>query len=478
MTLLHLKENIADRYFVRGARVAVALSGGADSVFLLHLLSRKAKEIGFELYALHVNHMIRGEEADRDENFCREVCKGLGVGFFCERRNVPLEAEKSGKTLEEAARDARYSSFEKIMRRESIPVIATAHNADDLAENILIRLLRGTSLDGICGIPEERDLAYGRVVRPILSVSKREILKYCEDNKIPYVTDSTNLCDDYTRNKIRHGIIPMLSEITPAFLEIMGRNAELFLRDSEFLTREADRLLSESVTDGVLALDALRDTPPAILSRIVNRFCIVHGARPEREHVERLTRAISDRTDTSLSLPGGVRAVILGDTLRILPDIREKRTVKDYRFALALGENYFEMPECGLSVKAVLRAVDGDDELIFGEEKYSLRQSLIYNLATHKLLKFDTINDGLFLRNRRSGDTIDFGTFRKPIKKLMNEKKIPADIRDVLPCLEKGGEIVYVPFAAEAKKCHVGAEDEKQGLYILELYFKFNMTEE
>lgn len=477
--LVYLDKDIADSYFTEGKRIAVALSGGADSVFLLDLLCKAAKEKKFSLYAIHINHMIRGKEADRDENFCRELCKKLGVRFLCERRNVLSEAEISGKTLEEAARDARYSSFEKLMESEEIPVIATAHNADDLAENILIRLIRGTSLEGICGIPSERELGYGKVVRPILSVSKKEITEYCSKNGLQYVTDSTNLCDDYTRNKIRNRIIPMIEEINPAFLSVSARNAELFSRDSDLIEGEAERLYRESLSDRGVIISNVRKKHKALLSRVINKHCIICGARPEQKHIEALVSAIESGVDTSLSLPGKKRATLDGDVFYVKNDTRIKDAAPSYRFKLSEGENHFEIPESGVYVTAVLRKIEGGEELIFAEEKYSLKPSIIYNLSTHRVLNFDTINGELFLRNRVGGDRIDFGTFKKSLKKLMSEKGIPQNIRDILPCLEADGEIIYVPFAAEALRCNPHSGNGKgQKLYSLELRLNFILTED
>jgi len=472
----YIDADIANRYFSGGGKVALALSGGADSVFLLHLLYGLACEGRISLYAIHVNHMIRGEEADRDEIFCREMCKSLGVGFFCERKNVPLEAKKSGKTLEEAARDARYSCFEAVMRREDIPVIATAHNANDLAENILIRLIRGTSLDGICGIPRERTFAFGRVVRPVLSVTKKEICDWCEEHGIRFVTDSTNLCDAYTRNRIRNRIIPVMEELNPSFLSVSGRNAALFYEDSEYLKGEADKIYGTRVTGGVLSLEGLSELHTAILSRVISRYCTERGARPEREHVERLVNAIRVGENTSLSLPGKRRALIGEGALSVIHDSRGEEKLPRYSFRIFEGENHFEIPECGLYVTASLRKAEDFSKLIFDEEKYSLKQSLIYNLSTHKVLNFDTIKGELFLRSRREGDIIDFGSFCKSVKKLMNEKKIPSNLRDALPLLCEGEDVIYVPFAAEARRCHPDAE--KQNLYIIDLNIKFNLTEE
>lgn len=475
----YLDSDISDRYFTAGRKVAVALSGGADSVFLLNALHEAAKQKGFELIAIHVNHMIRGTEADRDENFCREMCKHLGVEFFCVRRNVPAEAKKSGKTLEEAARDARYSSFEKIMREENSCVIATAHNANDLCENILIRMTRGTSLEGVCGIPRERELAFGTVVRPILSVSKKEITDYCRENGIEFVTDSTNLCDDYTRNKIRNRIIPMIEEINPAFLSVSARNAGIFSRDSDFIEGEADRLYETCVSDGRIELSALREKHDALVSRVVNRYCISLGAKPEQKHIDLLVDTLKKGENTSLSLPGQKRAVIENDTLFIIHDIRTECDAVSYEFELEIGENHFSIPESGVCVTADLREFEDGGELIFDEEKYSLQPSIIYNLSTQRVLNFDTIKGKLFLRSRRAGDRIDFGDFKKSVKKLMNEKGIPKNIRDLIPCLADEEEIIYVPFAAEAKKYNPRyASGGRKKLYLLKLDMNFILTED
>ena len=162
-----------------GTPVLTGLSGGADSVALTHLLARCAARDGFPLTALHVHHGIRGAEADRDAAFCAAFAKALGVELITVRVDVPALAEASGDGLETAARDARYRVFEAVMRERGIPLLATAHHADDNAETVLFRLCRGTGLRGLCGIPACRQLGDGWVTRPLLPFTKEELLSYC-----------------------------------------------------------------------------------------------------------------------------------------------------------------------------------------------------------------------------------------------------------------------------------------------------------
>ena len=158
--------------------ILVGLSGGADSSALLHMLSVYRKQSGAKIYAAHVNHGIRGAEADRDEEFCKEYAGSLGVEIFVLRADVPALAKERGESVETAARGLRYSYFEQIMRENNIPILATAHNANDNLETVIFNIARGSGLSGVCGIPECRRTNHGIVIRPILSMEKREIIEY------------------------------------------------------------------------------------------------------------------------------------------------------------------------------------------------------------------------------------------------------------------------------------------------------------
>lgn len=455
-----LDRHICEKYFTFGKRIAVALSGGADSVCLCSLLSKLAAVNGFTLYALHLNHMIRGDEADRDERFCKRLCDELSVRLISHREDVPALAKACGKSLEEAARDARYSFFETVMKKEGISVIATAHNADDNAETVLFRLIRGASLDGICGIRTERELAPGlTIVRPILAFPKRDIIGYCEENGLGYVTDSTNACIDYPRNRIRARILPEAEAIDPAFLSVMARNCEQFSLDSDFLRSEADILYDEAYNAKDMAVLPLIGKHRAIVSRAVLRFCMECGAEPDRKHVEAICDAIERGGSYSISVPNSQRVVIDGGRLYVCPDLRRKKSRevdgRGYRFDLWHGDN--EHKYGPLTLKVWLDFF-GDDEKTEDFEEYSNDSELIYTLSICKTLNFDTIKGSLFVRSRISGDCIDFGMFHKDIRRAMSEKKIPAPLRGVMPILCDDDGIVYVPCVGTRKNASEGAD--------------------
>ncbi|MBR2849854.1 MAG: tRNA lysidine(34) synthetase TilS, partial [Clostridia bacterium] len=193
--------------------ILVGFSGGADSTALLHILSRYSKDSGCRICAAHINHGIRGEEADRDEEFCRVFANTLGIELFVLHADVPTIAKQSGESIETAARRVRYDYFAKIMREQDIKILATAHNANDNLETLIFNIARGSGLGGMCGIPDSRPTECGVVIRPILSMEKSEILEYCEKNSLDFVTDSTNTDTDYTRNLIRAKTIPIMQEI-------------------------------------------------------------------------------------------------------------------------------------------------------------------------------------------------------------------------------------------------------------------------
>ena len=226
-----------------GNRITVALSGGADSMSLLYCLLELKDELGITVNAAHLNHLIRGDEAFRDEEFVKEECHKLGVELFLKRVDVPKLASDSGKSLELTAREVRYAFFEEI----NTGVVATAHNADDNLETVIFNLTRGSAIDGLCGIPPKRDI----FIRPLILTTRKEIEEYCAFKNIEYVTDSTNLEDCYTRNKIRHNVIPILKEINSNVSQTVLRtvkslreiSADINLKAKEYLE---NNLLSEN----------------------------------------------------------------------------------------------------------------------------------------------------------------------------------------------------------------------------------------
>ena len=199
----HIKDN---KLLSDGDTVVCGLSGGADSVGLLLALYELREKLGINVEALHVNHCLRGEESDRDEEFCCQLCSRLGIPFSAFRVDVKSYAKEHSLSDEEAARKLRYGVFEANSQGKKI---ATAHNANDNLETVILNLARGSALKGMAGIPVRRN----NIIRPLLTVSREEIEAFLSERGQEFVTDSTNLSDDYTRNKIRHKIIPLMNEL-------------------------------------------------------------------------------------------------------------------------------------------------------------------------------------------------------------------------------------------------------------------------
>ena len=202
--------------------ITAALSGGADSVCLLIILKELSDKYSFTLDALHINHCIRGKESDRDEEFCRNLCKKYDIPLTVIRTDVPAAAAESKKSLEETARDIRYKAFEKHAGDKG--KIATAHTVSDNAETVILNMARGTGLKGLCGIPPVRD----NIIRPLIDVTRQQIEDYLKSMNQGFVTDSTNLSDDYTRNRIRHKIIPELLKINEGFYKTFSSERASF----------------------------------------------------------------------------------------------------------------------------------------------------------------------------------------------------------------------------------------------------------
>ena len=257
-------KNTIQRYSMiqSGDTVIAAVSGGADSVALLHVLYSLQGELSFSLAACHVNHNLRGAESDGDEMFVRRMCRMMDIPLYVANIKVN-EFRQKHDSLEECARRLRYGFFEDIGKNK---LIATAHTASDNCETILINMVRGTALSGICGIPAKRD----NIIRPLLYSTREDVERYCRENELDYVTDSTNLSDDYTRNKIRHKIVPLLREINPALYGAMSRLSDAASLDDAYLDGLAAQLMQKArADDGKYDVNQLCDADECILRRIV-----------------------------------------------------------------------------------------------------------------------------------------------------------------------------------------------------------------
>ena len=321
---------VLDRELPRGGRVLCAVSGGLDSMCLLHFLHTRGE--GLTVLAAHFNHQLRGGAADRDEAFVRDWCAGVDIPFVSGSGDVRELAEREGLSVEEAARTLRYAFLEETAAREGCAAILTAHHADDNAETMLLNLLRGTGIRGLAGIPEVR----GNILRPFLRITRAELAEYAAAHNIPHVEDETNQLDDAARNVLRHRVLPVLRELNPRAVENMIRTAELALRDEEALTQAAEELLEqgggEPGQSAWLPVSACGGQPPAVLTRAVRmmleRTC---GRRKDltAAHTEAVLELLRSLPGKAVSLPYGLTARREAEVLRIcctgVPEAAELR---------------------------------------------------------------------------------------------------------------------------------------------------------
>lgn len=262
------------RMLESGDRVIVGVSGGADSMALLHFLYTSSEKMNISVFACHINHHLRGAESDRDEEFVRG---------FCDRNAIPLTVcdadipslQKKHESVEECARRERYRFFEEMSETLSAR-IATAHTASDNAETVLLNLIRGTGTKGLYGIPPVR----GKIIRPLLRCTREETEKYCTENKIGYVTDSTNLSEQYTRNRLRRKVLPLLKEFNPALIDGIARMTESVYEDNLFLEQAATAAVRRCRTENGYVCALLSELEPAILARVVSSVLSENGIEP------------------------------------------------------------------------------------------------------------------------------------------------------------------------------------------------------
>ena len=414
------------------APVLLAFSGGADSSVLLRLLWEDSQKEGYPLILAHVNHGIRGAEALRDRDFCERTAEKYGVEICFADLDIPALAKASGRSLEEEARVARYEFFKKLMIERSIPLLATAHHADDNLETLLFRLARGTTSRGLCGILPARAFEdVGTLTRPLLQATRAEILQYAEENHLEYVTDSTNAQLSCSRNRLRHEVIPVLEELFSGVSHRAIALCEGMQSDASYWLVHTQRLLARW-EDGGCLLSALNGFHSAERSRVLSAYVEKHtGISPEYRHLQGLFSMIEEgRNQAKTSLAGDFTAVIENGSLRILPNA--SLTGAAFSAPFSLGETQ----------------VKGSGAVIRVETLEENRK--IHSLSTGSYIILDRsfviMKDGLHWRSRREGDVLVKGGMTRRLRKLYNQKKIPLRLRERLPllCDEKG--ILWAPY--------------------------------
>jgi len=406
--------------------VTVALSGGADSMALLNVLVALKDRLKITVKAAHLNHLIRGDEAFRDENFVKVQCALLNVPLFLRREDVPEFAKANNLSLELAARKVRYSFFEEINEG----VIATAHTASDNLETVIFNLTRGTSIDGLCGIPAKRD----NIIRPLILCTREMIEEYCIKNNISYVTDSTNLSDEYSRNKIRHSVIPVLKSLNPSVEKTVLRSSFSLKEIADDVSDVAKSYLKENLSDKCLSLAGFAALQKSVAKRIIVEFVKKSDESINLEscHIEEIYRICINGGKTSI--PKNCCCLRENNTLKIIRNDENNCNLSRYEVKISeISKNFYK------------------------------KNQKVNNLLLNNCLDYDRIVGNLVVRTRKSGDTIRLVNrgCTKPLTKLFNELSIPVEERSVLPVISDDKGIVWIYGVGVAQRCAVTAKTER-----------------
>ena len=445
-----------------GDRVIVGVSGGADSMALLHFLWMQREALEIYPIAVHINHGIRGAAADADERYVSEWCRQREIPCFLARCDVPFLAKQYHLGEEECGRKLRYSFFsevaEKISRGEPLPEvqtweqleerkissktvrIATAHTLSDTVETVLFHMTRGSGNAGLCGIPPVR----GAIIRPLLSVSRREVESYCKENAIDYVTDQTNSDTKYARNRIREQVIPALESINPSFLQAMERLIRQQSEDFAYFSLASETALQIVSEGDRYSCEKILALPEAIRHRVLQKIAESFGAvGAEMRHIYRLAELL--QKSGGVNFPGNVTVISDGVHLRrFCPKNQEKHGGERIVFAKdSVGEVNFS----GRTI-----------HFLCPEQKKEENSRNVYKLYSNSALDYDIIPTELILRTRQSGDQLRLAPHgvTKSLKKWMNECHIPPEKREHLLVLEGEGEILWVEDLGVSEKAQVG----------------------
>lgn len=414
-----VKQNILEKkLIVPGDNVLVGLSGGPDSVFLFHNLIKLKEHLSFNLYASHINHMYRGEDAQHDEDFVRNLCGQYGVRLFVRRKHAGEYARELKVTEEEAGRILRYGFFNGNLNEIGGGKIAVAHNLNDQAETVLQRIIRGSGIDGLSAMSFKKD----NLIRPMLNVPKSEVLNYLRENNHDYCIDKTNLHDIYGRNKIRLNLIPYLEKDFNSNIQgILYRMSETMERDKRIIEKYIDFkfndvLKEKGINRIILDFDKLKLLDPGESGRVVRRAVEElkgNTVNIEMKHIEYAVDFINTgTTGKKINLSEGFTIEISYDNFIVNKTVEN---IPNFQYNIVLNDPLY-IPEVRKTVTITVRDVSEFSM----EDKDSVS------------LDYDLIKGNLIVRNRRPGDSmIPCGmTGSKKIKDIFMDLKIPVEERD------------------------------------------------
>lgn len=418
------KNNMIDK----GEGIVLGVSGGADSVCLLTALNELKEPLNLKLYVVHVNHGIRGAEADSDEKYVEGLCGSMNVWFRAYHYDVPHLAEKNGLSEEEMGRNIRYGLFEKVRKEVGAAKIAVAHNSNDSAETILYNMCRGTGIKGVCGIPPVR----GNIIRPLLCCSRSEIEEYIDIRNISYKTDSTNLKSEYTRNKIRLELIPYINEnINNRSVEHILNLAEQLSSIEKYINYEAEKAYIQSVKEleNEIRIDINSiNRYPDIIRQEVIRKCIEKTAGKLKDitsgHINSVVELIDNTTGKRFNLPYDIVCENIYGYCRI----KRGKSV----------DTHFEPIEVSVPGEYIM---ENGSKFIFSLENSVNFKEKMYT----KWFDYDRIKNAMQIRFRQNGDFLEVANGgHKKLKSYFIDEKVPREQRDCIPLLSDGNHIIWI----------------------------------
>jgi len=431
--------------------ILAAVSGGPDSMAMLHMLKALGAELGFPVIAAHVNHKMRGAEADAEAQLVRRTAEAWGVPCVVGEIDVPAHLARTGENAQAAARSLRYDFLRRAARERGARVIATAHHADDQAETVLMRLLRGTGPGGLAGIAERRDEEDLELIRPLLRISKMELLQYCERHGIPYATDGSNRSLRYFRNAVRLEVLPFLERYNPAVGPALARLAEIAAAEDDYLRRAAEEAFAALVRpegDGwavdrrgfcALHLALQRRLIKLILNCLANRGIPVDFERVE----DILSASVADAPSVRrMDLGGG--AVWMREYDRMV-FASAADAAQRFCHVVPFPDTEVQVPEAGLVFR--FRTLPAPAGGSLGAD----RRTAWFDLAELAL--------PLRIRNREKGDRMEpFGLGgSKKVQDIFVDAKVPRSRRDRIPLLTDGdGRILWIPGVCRSRHAPVG----------------------
>ena len=428
-----------------GDSILVALSGGADSVFLLEFLLKYKRRFNIDIAAFHLNHNLRGKEANIDEQFCKNLTAQKRIPFFSTSKNVKLFAKRKRMSLEEAGRELRYGELLKIAKTHNYTKIATAHNADDNSETVLLNLIKGTGIKGLSGIPERRE----KIIRPILVLSKMEILDYLHNKKINYRTDSSNFENDYQRNYLRNEIIPLIkSKLNPQFDSALFRTSEIIRGYTSLIDEQINNAIEKIVTYKqqklFINLKQLEETDVRLYGDVLRKTVRKYFKEElESKNISDLIKLIKAQTGMEIMFSNRIVAVKERDSIIIYLKKREMKNVKQVEIKI------------------------GDEKQVEGKSisiSTINRNKLSFNSSTNKeYISADKIKSTFILRRWKDGDRFcPLGMKNsKKLSDFLTEQKVRSSEKNEQLVLSNAGKIVWVVGIRIDERYKISAKTKK-----------------